>query len=268
MNSLGNSGHAEVNASAWDLRTAVHLDSLYYGLDAFKQGELSLKPPERALLEEPLGERLLHLQCHFGLDTLSWARLGAEVTGVDISPASITAATQLADELGVGATFVCGDVQSLGGLGEPFDVVFSSYGVVCWLSSLSRWAAQISRNLRSGGRFILVEFHPVLELLYPGKVSGQGHYFSTGDALPHHSTGTYTDPTAPVSYWEYRWQHTTSDVVTALVEAGFVLESFREYPYCSYRLCEDLDTYDEGVWKVSDAEGLVPYMYSLTAVKR
>jgi SAM-dependent methyltransferase len=258
---------AEANAAAWDLRTAVHLESSYYALDAFKGGALSLKPPERALLGDPSGLRLLHLQCHFGLDTLSWARLGAEVTGVDISPASIAAATQLAEELGIEAGFVCADVHSLGPLGEPFDVVFSSYGVTCWLSSLNAWAGEVARNLRPGGRFVLVEFHPILELLYPGKVSGQGHYFPNGEARPFHSTGTYTDPSAPVSYWEYRWQHPTSEVIAALLDAGLELGNFREYPYCSYRLCEDLDTYDEGVWWVGDADGLIPYMYSLTARK-
>jgi SAM-dependent methyltransferase len=256
-------GQHDANRSAWDLRTAVHLESSYYEIDAFRAGELSLKPPERELVGDPAGLRLLHLQCHFGLDTLSWARLGAVVTGVDISPSSVEAARRIAAELGIEARFHCQDVQSLGELGEPYDLVFASYGVVCWLSSLAGWAAGIQRNLRPGGRFVLVEFHPILEVLHPGKVSGTGCYFGSERAAARHSFGTYADPAAPISYWEYRWQHTVADVIAALTGAGLRLERFEEYPYCSYRLCEELDRFADGVWTTSDVEELLPYMYAL-----
>jgi len=256
----------EMNAAAWDLRTAAHLASPFYAIDAFKAGEQSLRPPELALVGDPAGKRLLHLQCHFGLDTLSWARLGAEVTGVDISPASIAAARDIAAELGLDATFICEDVQSLGEPEEHFDLVISSYGVVCWLSSLPAWAGTVARSLRPGGRFVMVEFHPILEVLHPGKVSGTGRYFGVGEPAAHFSTGTYADPSAPISYWERRWQHTVADVTSALTEAGLALRDFQEYPYCSYRLCEELEVFEDGVWTAADVEGLIPYMYSLVAV--
>lgn len=261
------SRYGDTNRTAWDLRTAVHMESPYYGLEAFKHGDLTLKPPELELIADPAGTRLLHLQCHFGLDTLSWARLGAEATGVDISPLSVNTATQLAEELELGARFICADVQGMGEVGDPFDLVFCSYGVVCWLASLDAWAAEIRRNLRPGGRFVLVEFHPILEVLHPGKVSGTGRYFADGEPSSVHSMGTYTDPRAPISYWEYRWQHTVSDVIAALIGAGMAVEELREYPYCSYRLCDELDNFEDGVWKPSDIEGLLPYMFSVVATR-
>ena len=260
--------YIEVNKHAWDLRTGVHINSEFYDLQAFRQGALSLRPPELEIAGEVQGLRLLHLQCHFGLDTLSWARLGAIATGVDFSTVAIETARRLSQETGVPASFIQADVQALNGaLARSYDIAIATYGVLCWLRDLRSWADGIVGSLRPLGRFILVEYHPALDLIFDGKISGCSYYFSSRlkEDQPGRTTGTYTNPEAPISYSEYRFQHTLSDVISALLDAGMRVTSFKEYPYCSYKLLPLLDTCREGVWFPTDREGEIPFMYSIVA---
>ncbi|KRV46482.1 hypothetical protein AQ490_11325 [Wenjunlia vitaminophila] len=266
MSTAPDGSHAvRVNRTAWDLRTGVHLTSDFYPTRRVRAGGSTLKPPERELVGEVRGLRLLHLQCHFGLDTLSWARLGARATGVDLSPVAVRAARRLAAETGLDARFVCADVQGFTDPGAPYDVVVSTYGVLCWLGDLPRWADSVAHNLRPGGRFVLVEFHPLLEVLHPGKVSGAGRYFGPDRPPATWTQGTYADPAAPIRYREYRWQHPVGSVLDALIAAGLVLERVEEYPYSSYRLLDELDRCVNGVWVNSRSPGRLPYMYAVVA---
>jgi SAM-dependent methyltransferase len=219
-----------VNERAWDLRTGVHLTSQFYDVPSVRAGACTLGQRELSLVGDVSGLRLLHLQCHFGLDTLSWARRGARATGVDFSEAAVEAAAGLAAELGLRAEFQRADVQDLPAGLTGFDVAVATYGVMCWLDDLAAWAACAHRSLRPGGRFVLLEFHPLLELAVPGSVSGHADYFGTADPPRTGTSGTYTDPDAPITYDEYRWQHPVCDVVNALVGAGFELTSLNEYP--------------------------------------
>lgn len=252
----------EANRSAWNARTPVHMKSAYYDLDGFRAGAQSLRPPERQLAGDVGGKRILHLQCHFGLDTLSWARLGAKVTGVDACSASIDAAREIASELGIPATFVCADVQDLPPMDGPFDLAISTYGVTCWLEDLDAWARSIRKSVVPGGRFILVEFHPILETLYPGTVSGAHSYFGGEEPIGAKTKGTYTDRDAPIEYFEYRWQHSVSEVASALLGAGHLIREFREYDQCSYPLIDGLERNVDGMWASLDCERF-PYMYAL-----
>lgn len=256
----------EINRKAWDLRTQVHVRSKFYDVDAFRKGASSLRPPELRLVGDVRGQRLLHLQCHFGLDTLSWGRLGATPTGVDFSEVSLAFARQLSDETGIPATFVCADVQTLGDrFKKGFDIVFASYGVLCWLGDLAGWARGIRGSLRPGGRFVLIEYHPVVDVVQEGKLSGTALYFGGVGPVENGASGTYTDPAALITYQQYRWQHPVSEVVTVLLEADLVLKDFREYPYSSYQLFAGLDTLRDGVWVSSGDDGRIPYMYSIIA---
>ncbi|AWL88201.1 hypothetical protein AMK14_16740 [Streptomyces sp. TSRI0445] len=223
-------GHRRVNENAWDVRTPVHLGSSFYDVPSVRAGRCTLGERELTLAGDVGGARLLHLQCHFGLDTLSWARRGARATGVDFSRAAVTAARELSAELGVPAVFHRADVQDLPAELSGFDLAVTTYGVTCWLEDLSAWAASVHGALRPGGRFLLVEFHPLLELALPGAVSGHGSYFGSPDPPPTATSGTYTDPDAPIFYEEYRWQHPVGDVVNALIGAGFELTGLGEYP--------------------------------------
>jgi SAM-dependent methyltransferase len=257
--------YIETNRHAWDLRTGVHLDSEFYDVQGFRAGAITLHPPELDLVGEVKGLRLLHLQCHFGLDTLSWGRLGAIATGVDFSPVALAAARRLASETGIAATFIQADVQDLGErFLRSFDLVVSTYGVLCWLHDLEGWARGIRNSLAPKGRFILVEYHPLLDLLFDGQVSGECSYFKS--KVPPRAVetkGTYTDHDAPIAYREYRSQHAISEVVNTFLNAGLHITDFREYPYSSYKLFPTLDISANGVWMSSKYQERVPFMYSI-----
>ncbi|MFG2434590.1 class I SAM-dependent methyltransferase [Streptomyces sp. NPDC048508] len=254
----------EANRRAWDLMTPVHLDAPFYDTPAFLAGASTLKPVEVALAGEVAGLRILHLQCHFGLDSLSWARLGARVTGMDFSPAAIAAARALAGQCGIPADFKVADVQQLKTPDDPFDLVVTTYGVLCWLEDLDAWADGVRRNLRPGGRLILVDFHPVLEALHPGKMTGAMSYFPAPRAVGTWTRGSYAARDATIAYHEFRWQHTVAGVVTSLLDQGLALEAIEEYPYSSFPLFEELTHCRDGLW-FSEETAAHPYMFSVAA---
>ena len=153
----------QVNRRNWNERTPVHAASDFYDVEGFKAGRITLRDLERREVGEVSGKTLLHLQCHFGLDTMSWARLGAKPTGVDFSDAAIDLARSLNDELGLGVRFIHSNIYDLPGvLDEQFDIVFTSYGVLCWLPDLDDWARVASNHLKPGGVFYIAEFHPLM----------------------------------------------------------------------------------------------------------
>ena len=263
----GLEARTEANRAAWNQKADDHFGSGFYDVDGFRgrADALTLRPPERELVGEVRDQALLHLQCHFGLDTLSWARLGARVTGVDLSDRSIDLARELAETTGLAATFVRGDAQDLDPAWDAaFDAVVTSYGVLCWLSDLGRWARGIARALRPGGRFALVEFHPLMDLIHPGKLTGRASYFPAGP-FESRERGSYAAPAASFEVTEYLWQHPVGEVVSALAVAGLVIEVLAEYPYCSYPLFPELDRERDGRWERGDGQAVAPYMYGVRA---
>ena len=151
----------EANRAHGDEATPIHVRSAFYDVAAFKAGKTSLQRIEIEELGDVKGKTLLHLMCHFGLDTLSWARAGALVTGVDFSSEALVQARGLAEELNIPAHFVETNIYELPSvLEERFDIVFTSYGVLCWLPDLAEWARIIARSLRQGGTFHMLEDHP------------------------------------------------------------------------------------------------------------
>ena len=164
----------EMNRAGWDQRVKAHVESRFYDVDGFLAGATSLREIERAELADVRGKKLLHLQCHFGLDTLSWARRGAICTGVDISPAAIGQARDLAQRAQVDAEFVCSDVYGfVAGSAGPYDIVFTSYGAICWLPDLDKWAAVVASNLAPGGLFYMMLLVEEYGVEYPE--NEQGH---------------------------------------------------------------------------------------------
>lgn len=260
-----NKKYREINRQGWNLRTGFHVKSDFYDVDSFvKEGKLSLKPPEIEMLGNVNGKKILHLQCHFGLDTLSWAKLGATVTGVDLSDVSLEFAKQLSVSVNLPATFLRDDVHDLTGIGrKKFDIVISTYGVLPWLQDLDGWAKSIAKHLKPGGIFLLVEFHPVLDLFFDGQVSGLNSYFNTGKPSIKTVTGTYTDKKAQLVFKRVTWQHSLSEVFTSLLQSGLELKSFKEYPYSSYKLFSDLTVFKNGVWYPKKQSSRLPYMYSV-----
>ena len=212
----------------------VHVASDFYDVEAFRAGRSTLKPKELAAVGDVRGRSLLHLMCHFGLDTLSWARLGAEVTGVDFSEPAIAQARALADELGLRARFVVSDLYELPEkLEGEFDLVYTSWGILCWLPDAPRWARVIAHFLRPEGRFHLFEFHPVA-VAFDRDLKPAYSYFHDPEGLYEEFTGTYADMDSGLPQRTWQWAHTTADVVNALIDAGLVLERIDEYPTGSW----------------------------------
>jgi SAM-dependent methyltransferase len=191
----------ETNRAQWDERTGIHLGSSFYDVEGFKKGRCSLRSVELAEQGDVVGKRFLHLQCHFGLDSISWVRRGAKVTGADFSEASITEARRLAGELRLAADFVCSDIYELPcKIDGVFDFVFTSYGVLAWLPDLPRWAGVIAHFLADGGTFYIVEQHPLVGALVEedGKLVAADPYFDVGPILVP-AEGTYADTEATLT---------------------------------------------------------------------
>jgi len=258
----------EDNRRAWDQRVQVHAQSRLYDVEGFKRGNSSLNPYELGLVGDVEGRRLLHLQCHFGLDTLSWQRLGAQATGVDFSSEAIALARELNDALGLGATFVESDVLALREqVRETFDVVFTSYGVIGWLPDLKPWGKVIAESLVPGGRFVMAEFHPWVWMSQTGPdLRIRYPYFNRGP-ISEEWEGTYADRSAPIRSREHGWNHSLADVVNALIGAGLRLERLDELDATPYDIFEGLERGEDGGYRFKEAPGLVPLTFGIVASK-
>ena len=245
-----------------------------YDVAGFKAGNSRLKPVEREELTGVQGKSLLHIQCHFGLDTLSWAREGAIVTGVDFSEPALEAARGLADECGIEARFIHSDVYSVPQkLSEQFDIVFTSYGALCWLPDMHRWAEIVARFLKPGGAFYMVEFHPMSGVFADGPeatdLTVHYPYFPTGDPVRTEDDGTYADREARVeNRLNYSWPHPTSEVISALIDAGLRIEFFHEFPFTTEPLWPFTETKPDGTVRLTKHDGSVPLLYSVKAKKQ
>jgi len=263
------------NQALWDEWTAIHETSEFYDLDEFRAGGIRLRPYELEEIGPVVDRTLLHLQCHFGIDTLSWARLGALVTGADFSSAAIELASRLAVELGFpDAHFVQSTIDDLPDvLDGEFDVVYTSRGVLGWLPDIRRWARVVAHFLKPGGRFYITEIHPVTQVLEdegvaPGELIPRYPYWEHHDPLTFPVQGSYADPTAPMTATvEHGWDHGLGEIVTALIEAGLEIRALREYPFVEWQL-PFLDAADDGTWRLPrTVMGEIPLFFSILATR-
>ena len=254
------------NRALWDAWTRVHCASPFYDVPGFLAGRDPLNRIETAELGDVTGKRFLHLQCHFGLDTLGWARRGARVTGVDFSPEAIATARKLAEEAGLQATFVESDIYALRehGLGE-FDIVHTSYGVLGWLPDLRGWAETIAAHLAPGGLFHLVENHGVALMLDDDGLSIRWPYLGTGAPIRIETEGSYAAPLPGPPLVEYGWAHGLGEVITALVEAGLRIAWVREYPRSPYPFPKFLEKRPEGDYGWPGGREDIPLVFSIGA---
>lgn len=253
--------YLEINRCGWDQRVPVHFESDFYGVEEFVAGRTSLREIELAELKDVAGKKLLHLQCHFGMDTLSWARKGAICTGVDISPVAIRKARELALRTKLDVEFVCSDVYGFRRTShDPYDIVFTSYGAICWLPDLGRWAETIASNLAIGGTFYTVEFHPFYDLLL-------GYSYFTR-ALPDIEEGaTYTENGAELLVKSAVWTHPLSSVINALIDAGIRVERVNEFAFSPYNCFENMIEREPGRFYLSHRGNDIPMVYSITGRK-
>ncbi|WP_433635636.1 class I SAM-dependent methyltransferase [Nocardia sp. CA-120079] len=223
------------NRALWDEWAAIHAQGSWYDLDAIRAGADKLRPYEVDEIGDVTGLSLLHLQCQIGTDSVSWARRGARVTGVDFSPVAVQIATDLAHELGVSAEFVCSDVMTLPeNLTGTWDIVYASRGILGWLPNLDTWAQVVAHFLTPGGIFYLTDMHPVARAVDRTSATLQlgGPYWHQPEPFRHDVRGSYADPDAHVeSADKYLWVHSTGDLISAIAHAGLCLEFFHEFPW-------------------------------------
>jgi 2-polyprenyl-3-methyl-5-hydroxy-6-metoxy-1,4-benzoquinol methylase len=255
----------ELNRTNWNNRVDGHLVSDFYEMDAFRAGKSSLKEIELALLGNIEGKSILHLQCHFGQDTLSLARMGAQVTGIDFSDKAIHEAQKLAKELSIEATFICCDVYRTSEcVHEKFDIVYTTYGTIGWLPDLDKWAKVISERLNPGGKLIFVDFHPVVWMFDDDFKHVAYNYFKENPIIEEVS-GSYADKALKITDTTITWNHGLSEVYQALQGAGLTIDHFSEYPFSPYDCLNDLIEVEPNRFQVKHLVNKIPMVYALTA---
>lgn len=258
--------YIDANRTAWNARTEVHLTSKFYDVPGFLAGKNMLMDIERGLLGDLQDKSVLHLQCHFGLDTLSLARLGATVTGADLSERAIAEAQKLAEQANIPANFVCCDLYDLPQhLEGQFDVVFTSYGTIGWLPDLERWAAVVNHFLKPGGTFLLVEFHPLLWIYDASFSKIEYPYFNSGPIVEEE--GTYTDGAENLQVTTISWNHALSEVFTSLLKQGLQVQDFQEFDYSPYPCFSEAEEQEPGKFRLSKLGNNLPMVYSLKMIK-
>lgn len=255
------SSHFKKNLKSWESRTPIHLESRFYDNVRFKETKYSLNDIERSILKDVSDQSMLHLQCHFGQDSLSWANLGASVTAIDFSPSAIKTAKQLSKEINVPARFIESNVLEVD-LDEEFDIVFSSYGAIGWLPDLKRWGEVVAKHLKKGGTFLLVEIHPFISLL-------EGHdYFFDKNMTIEKEEGSYTDGGKDIVSEFYWWNHSLTEIFVALESNGLKLQSFEEYNYNPYPVKGMIER-EKGKYVLENKKHQnLPYIFSLKATKK
>ena len=256
------------NRANWDDRVAVHLTSDFYGVDRWLASGEGPDAEEAALLGDVTGARLVHLQCHFGMDTLSWARAGATVTGVDFSEAAIRAATTLAARAGLSerARFVVSDVMAAPAtLGERFDVVYVNLGSLCWLARIEDWAGVVADLLAPGGTLLVHDVHPLAFSLDDDGTTFAFPYFEEDEPIVIDSPSTYTDGEALAHSTNYEWNHSLGEIVSALAARSLMVTHLAENPWTRYRAFENLVEGPPGIFYAPAGAPRLPLTFTLTA---
>ncbi len=261
----------EANKRRWNELVDIHAKSSDYDVAGFLRGKSSLHSIELEALPDVVGKTLLHLQCHFGMDTLSWARRGARVTGVDFSEDAINMARHLAQKTGLEARWINCNLYDLPKhLEEQFDIVYTSYGVLTWLNDIEEWARIVARYLKPGGAFFIAEFHPFVWIYddeHPTDLVIKYDYWHRAEPDHYVSDEAYaSDGLRLKNVDEYGWAHPIGTVVTALIDAGLTIQRLREYPYSvDGEQFKFMKKDPEGYWRLPGDP--LPLMYSIKATK-
>jgi len=262
----------EANRLIWNDRVPIHRASDFYGVAAFKAGAEVLHDFELAEVGDVTSQRLVHLQCHFGMDTLAWARHGADVTGIDLSESGITAARDLAQELAIPARFETANVYDAADvLGETYDVVYTGRGSLNWLPDLAGWAAVVDRLLRPGGILYLNELHPLPGMMAADSLQPELDYFSRAEGYELNAAGSYTETGETTAHSRsFQWIHGTSEVITALLGVGLEIELFREFDFTVFARFPFLECEEDGlrrIYRMPEGMPRLPLLYSVRARK-
>lgn len=269
--------YRKANRDNWDDRVPIHVASDGYDVATFKKDKEYISSVVRFdayLLGDVKGKSLLHLQCHFGQDTLSWARLGATVTGIDFSPKAIEAARQLNSDTGLSGRFVESELyDSPAALDEKFDIVYTSIGAICWLPDIRGWAEVVASFLKPGGTFYIRELHPILWSMDYEREDGLKcltfPYFEKAEPIKWEDTHTYTDGETPLEHpVNYEWNHSMGEIITSLIDAGLRIDYLKEYPYISGQFgLPGVERGEDGMYRFPGSNDSFPMMYSICATK-
>ena len=266
-NQMEDINYKEINRQSWNNRVDAHVKSKFYDVPTFLEGRSSLNNIELGFLGEINEKSILHLQCHFGQDTISLARMGAKVTGIDLSDKAIDSANDLAKEAKVDARFICCDLYDLPNyLNDTFDIVFTSYGTIGWLPDLDKWAKIIATFLKPGGKLVFVEFHPVVWMFDDDFEGIKYNYFNTGPIIENES-GTYADKEASINQDYVMWNHGMGEVVSCLIKNGLQIRNLEEYDYSPYNCFNGCMLNQSGQYHISKFGNKLPLVYAIVAEK-
>lgn len=258
----------EANRMMWNALTGPHVESDFYNVAGFKSGRDWLRPLEIEEMGDVSGKSLLHLQCHFGQDTLSWGRRGAKVTGADFSEEAIDYARKLSKETNINAEFICSDIYALPAvLKKEFDIVYTSYGVLCWLPDINKWAEIASHYVKPSGFFYIAEIHPMLSAIGyrpDPELRVKNTYFPTGKPEKNESGSDYATGFTH-EHVSYQWQWPVSSVITALARTGLHIEYLHEFPFCCFQGRKDMYQGDDGWWRLEGDK--IPLTFSIKATR-
>jgi SAM-dependent methyltransferase len=261
------------NRAHWDEVTPVHVASPFYEVEAFRRGEAGLDRLAAEGVGEVAGLKLLHLQCHIGLDTLSLARMGAEVTGLDFSAPAIDTARRLAADIGVSARFVQSDVLEAPADLTGFDRVFTTWGAICWIGDLASWMRVAARALKPGGQLFLMEGHPAMLMMddraAPGAPFTVAYPYDSPDAIVDEGGRDYADPDAKIEHARtMQWMHGMGRILTAALDAGLEIRRFVELDRIPWKGLPQLVPVEKGYWGLPPGTPPFPLAFQLLAQKR
>lgn len=260
------------NLDMWNDWAPLHAESEFYDVEGFKKGRSTLDSIELEEVGDVSGKSLLHLQCHFGMDTLSWARLGAKVTGVDFSDKAIDIARSLSKELRIEADFVCCNIYDLPkNLTGTFDIVYTSAGALGWLPDLKQWAEIIYHFLKPGGFFYILESHPFSHVFDDSKnvteLKVEHSYFHSPEPTKWEIEGSYSGArTEDKQYTSYEWTHSMGDIVNSLISNRLKIEFLHEFPVLFFKWFPFMEKgEEEGWWRIKGDR--IPLIFTLKATK-
>ncbi len=260
--------YLKTNSKLWDARVGIHVNSKFYDLEGFRKGQVSFTPLEKKLLGKVKGKTILHLQCHFGMDTISLSRLGAVATGVDFSEKAIATAIELAAACGEETKFILSDVYDLPTkLKKRFDIVFTSFGVIGWLPDLDKWAKVIRHFLKPGGRLVFAEFHPVVWMFDNHFKKIEYSYFNR-ETIKELEKGTYADKQAPLHLESITWNHSLGEVMQSLLDNKMEIVDFREYDYSPYNCFNDTIEVAPQKFCIKRLQNKIPMVYSIVGKRK
>ncbi|GAB5466868.1 MAG: class I SAM-dependent methyltransferase [Candidatus Kapaibacteriales bacterium] len=259
--------YIKYNKQSWNDKVEPHFNSEFYDVNGFLNGESSLNDIELKLLGDVCGKSILHLQCHFGLDSLSLARMGAKVTAVDFSENAIEKANELKEKTGLDVDFICSNVLDLKEhLMGQFDIVYVTYGTIGWLSDLDKWASIVSYFLKPSGKLVFVEFHPVI-WMFDDDIDKISYSYFRDEAIEEEYEGTYADRDAGIKQKTISWNQGIGEVAQSLKKNGVAIDDLQEYDFSPYACFRNLRKDGERVYRFSHIKP-IPMVYSIVGVKK